>query len=370
MKKRGIATVVAIAIITVLFLIIFGISFLRRGVGKQMEYTDAHVRALAIAESGYQMLLARMMSKPWELRWFIKTGDSQANVTFERGNYSYFIEDTPGQTYSADIWVRGEYNNTKRFLFYRAHYEDQTLRGFKNFTQDYTVSMDESATSGKVNPFTEYVNKLVEKRKGNLIKSKEDWAAKFPDILSTLGALVEIPKPPGASSDIEGNLVPVDPDLQEKILQVLSSIKSLSFGYVGQFSNAETYGVYGEIQAWVVSNLGTTNLFVSQGNLLKGLMRMRKLFGAIREILHYLESYYRNDYSGYNYGTTNYPSETTNTSQTTASSSSSTNTATASQTASNNYPVETVSGPYSYTSSYYYEMQNFIRKKMRSVEVD
>ena len=61
-SRRGIALGLVVTIITLLFLTAFVFLYLMRASGTQMKYADAHLRALTIAESAAQGLIARLLS--------------------------------------------------------------------------------------------------------------------------------------------------------------------------------------------------------------------------------------------------------------------------------------------------------------------
>lgn len=180
MRSRGIALGIVVAVILVLFTIAFGILKLMRGAGHQMLYADAHIRALSIAESGVQLLVARMLAKPWDERWFKGAPDARGDpIQFEGGSYVYIIQDSPGISCSADIWVRGEYRSTKRLLFYRVKYEDMLFKGMTNADRRITTSFDDD-TSGalqapEVDSMTREVNDLIRKREDSRGTAREEW---------------------------------------------------------------------------------------------------------------------------------------------------------------------------------------------------
>ncbi|MBF0407347.1 MAG: hypothetical protein HQM10_08335 [Candidatus Riflebacteria bacterium] len=226
-SRSGIAFPVVIAIIVVLFTSIFTIHQLSRGVSSQLEYSDAHVRALAIAESGYQMLLARIMSSPWEQRWFKENADSQTNFVFEKGYFSYYIENTPSEAFSADIWVNGQYKNVKRLLFYRVRYDDLLFKGFSTITPGYTASFEDNSSSG-VNPMSDQISKLIEKRKKNLLFARQPWEEKFSEVLSSLDALQIVPPPTHLPVKTQGNLKALDGSSRKRIYEILNGIFAYS----------------------------------------------------------------------------------------------------------------------------------------------
>ncbi len=198
-RKRGIALAVIITLLVVVFVSAFGVFKLMRGVGSQVEYSDAHIRALNIAESGFQVLAARFMSRPYEDRWFRDHSDAKAGLKLEGGTWDYYIEDTPGQPMNADAWVRGEYKNTKRLLFYRFRYEDRLFRGLTAPTQKFAGSTEDSEPvslePGNVSGLTKAMNEMIAKRESNRSRMMQKWdelAEKMDpvEILRTLGAEV------------------------------------------------------------------------------------------------------------------------------------------------------------------------------------
>lgn len=217
--SRGIALPLVVVIITVLFISVFAILRLMRGAGAQASYSDAHVRALAIAESGIQLLIARFMAQPWEDRWFRLSPDYHGSpVSWEGGTFIYAIQDTPAATMSADIWVKSEYRNTRRLLFYRVKYQDLLFKGLTNPAFSFTASIeDESQTPlipATVDGFTAQMNQLIdqkEKTRGSLADKWDEISDKVSPqaILNTLNARVppgDIPtkstSPEGASTDV------------------------------------------------------------------------------------------------------------------------------------------------------------------------
>lgn len=198
-RKRGLALPMVVAVTLVMCLVFFGLWKMMRGVGTQLEYSDAHVRALAIAESGYHLLVTRLLAKPWEERWFAAGPDAQPGLEMDGGTWDYFIQTTPGQTETADIWIRASYKNSRRLHFYRFKYEDQLFRSLTNPAPAFTGSLEDSGTSPltptAITPFTEHMNTLISRREQNRANMNLKWQElsknlRPKEILAQLGAYV------------------------------------------------------------------------------------------------------------------------------------------------------------------------------------
>ena len=179
-RRRGIAMGLVAIIITLLFVCAFAALRLMQGAGHQMSYADSHLRALTIAESAIHTLTARMMSKPWEDRWFKDEPDFHGNpIEFCGGNYVYIIHDSPGIKESADIWVRAGYRKLRRIIFYRVKYEDMLFRGLVHPNLDFTTTVEDKANLGlkpiSLPGLTDKVNSLLAKKKKTSGLAAEKW---------------------------------------------------------------------------------------------------------------------------------------------------------------------------------------------------
>ena len=68
--RRGIALFLVLGVLMVLFLGGLVLMRLSSGVQNQLNYADHAVRAQYIGESCHNFLMARLLSRPWEKRWF------------------------------------------------------------------------------------------------------------------------------------------------------------------------------------------------------------------------------------------------------------------------------------------------------------
>jgi hypothetical protein len=213
--RRGIAVPIVVCTIALLFIVFFTLFMMMRGVGGQLEYSDAHIRAVNIAESGYQQLVARLMSQPWEDRWFLGGPDAKAGVSYGGGTFDYFIQTTAGAERSADLWVRGTYKNTRRLLFYRLRYRDLLFKSLSQPAPDFAGSseMAPALSPGAINELTTLMNEHISRRERNRVEATRKWqeiSQKMDpiEILRMLGAHLDGSFPNKSKSPKDG--VPTD----------------------------------------------------------------------------------------------------------------------------------------------------------------
>lgn len=217
-----------VVIITVLFVAVFAILNLMRGAGAQVSYSDAHVRSLTIAESGVNLLVSRLMDATWEDRWFRDRPDFHGSpVACEGGSFIYAIQDTPGASFTVDIWVRGEYRATRRLLFYRVKYEDLLFKGLTSPGFAFTADLPETTAAGSlaapaVDSLTAKMNDLVDRKAQTRGAAADRWEEIADQvnpaaILTTLGADVPTAGIPAKSQAPAGVSTAVAPRPKEPV---------------------------------------------------------------------------------------------------------------------------------------------------------
>ncbi len=174
-RKRGIALGVTIGIVVILFLAGYTIIHLSQGVQRQLEYSDSVIRAQYIAESGINALVARLMARPWEERWFSPGGKAGSQIPFGGGVYDYFIQDTPNRDFQVDIWVRSNYREAKRAYFWRIKFDPNLFKGILEGLIAGALETDPEkhpTSAPQAAPLSEDMDKNIAKRDSNHSKSE------------------------------------------------------------------------------------------------------------------------------------------------------------------------------------------------------
>lgn len=127
--RRGIALVLVFLLLAAAVVVGILVANLMRGLQRQVEYSDAAIRAQYIGESAYHRLHARLCAKPWEARWFAGSPDSGSGIRLHGGEYDYFIADNPFRPNHADIFVRAAYRGTRRAFYWLVEVEPCLLVG-------------------------------------------------------------------------------------------------------------------------------------------------------------------------------------------------------------------------------------------------
>ncbi len=176
-SRRGIAIGVVFVILVVLFLGGLAIMHLMRGVQRQLEFSDAHLRTQYIGEAGMNLLMSRLLAQPWEKRWFAAGPKAEANLSYGGGTWDYFIQDTPGRFFHADLWIRASFKTTRRCFFWRIKYDHGLLGGLAMGMPVTRVELepDEAPAPGTTvtTPFTDRIEQILTERSQKKKKAEE-----------------------------------------------------------------------------------------------------------------------------------------------------------------------------------------------------
>ena len=176
-SRRGIAIGVVFVILVVLFLGGLAIMHLMRGVQRQLEFSDAHLRTQYIGEAGMNLLMSRLLAQPWEKRWFAAGPKAEADLSYGGGAWDYFIQDTPGRFFHADLWIRASFKTTRRCFFWRIKYDHGLLGGLAMGMPVTRVELepDEAPAPGTTvtTPFTDRIEQILTERSQKKKKAEE-----------------------------------------------------------------------------------------------------------------------------------------------------------------------------------------------------
>lgn len=200
-KNLGIAIPISITVILFVAIIFAGIWSLIQGLSTQRFYVDSQIKVIAIIESAYNIILARLMNTPWEDRWFKNKPDAKSNIYLDDGKYDYFIQDTPNKDKMVDLWIKGEFRNVKRVHFYRIRYHNPILKEISIPSPNFVASFDENESKKRlsdsnIQELSQKLDLLINVRNINRPNLYKHWfdiinLINPVDILLKLGAHVE-----------------------------------------------------------------------------------------------------------------------------------------------------------------------------------
>ena len=195
-KRRGMAIGLVFAVLIVLFVGGMTLSQLMRGVQRQLEFSDAQIRCQYIGEAGMNLLLTRLLARPWEQRWFQAGPDSASAIPYGDGNYDYFIMDTASKPYYVDLWIRTTFKTAKRCFFWRVKFDHGLLGGLAQgiAVNRFELEPDQAPPTGTTftTPFTEQIAQIITERNSkkngsNQLVSNIRQVVPTNQILTTIG---------------------------------------------------------------------------------------------------------------------------------------------------------------------------------------
>lgn len=90
---------------------------------RRADKVKAQLEAHFVAQSGYGRITARLLSLPWDQRWFKTSPALEEEVAIGSGKYSSLVETVADPDRQlADIWIRGMVDSTKVLMFWRVEY--------------------------------------------------------------------------------------------------------------------------------------------------------------------------------------------------------------------------------------------------------
>ncbi len=194
-----------------LFLLVTVLSNMSSEYSNQVAHGDEVNRCRLIAESAYSIVLAKVRERPWGQRFFSPRFEEFGTQLYG-GEYDLYIEDTPGKSNQADVYVRATFRRTKRLLFWRFVFEDTVLDAVGKMYPLLFTSFDVSRFPDKVqgSPFLEEIENIIEERKRNNgpAKSKAQEIRNHSSLKEVLGILTI---PPSDKVDENVDPAPVPP---------------------------------------------------------------------------------------------------------------------------------------------------------------
>ncbi|NCB39802.1 MAG: hypothetical protein EOM80_13640 [Erysipelotrichia bacterium] len=135
----------------------------------QVAHVDEFSRCLAIAESGYNRVLAMIRNKPYRSRFFAKAPYRELNVPLFGGSYNLYVVDAPGHPWEADIYIEGIFQRCHRLFFWRVKFENSLLDAVGRIYPLLFTPRDagEFPNTNDGSPLASVVDDLIATRKNN-----------------------------------------------------------------------------------------------------------------------------------------------------------------------------------------------------------
>lgn len=127
---------------------------------------DSYVRAIFIAEAGFNRLLARLQATGWEDRWFRDGPALEQDVVYSGGKYSSLIADSPSDSRTADVLVTGQHEKSSVRMIWRLKFTEQSLSLFPQITTVVFRYVDDEipAGSSSLGPLVQRVDEILQQR--------------------------------------------------------------------------------------------------------------------------------------------------------------------------------------------------------------
>ncbi|MEW6708420.1 MAG: hypothetical protein AB1403_01230, partial [Candidatus Riflebacteria bacterium] len=125
--RKGFAVPLAIMAALSVGLFVLTLTTLGRNFRSNLSTLNTNQTMFNMAFSVYSDVLARIGEKSWDERFFKAGAFIQNNVDFDQAKISYQVNDTPGQDYQADLYIKVSLNSSSRVFFWRFRYVDDIL---------------------------------------------------------------------------------------------------------------------------------------------------------------------------------------------------------------------------------------------------
>lgn len=161
-----------LAIIAVLGLVMT-MGGLNQGVRTQIYRTNNHQLSFLIAYSAFSRVCAKIHSFSWANRPFRDEPYTESHMPLGGGHYDLLVENTVGQDYQADIYIKTSLAGISRLYFWRIRFNDDLLDISNNIIVELYTSAppEEFPTVSGSRVIAGKVADLLSERKDNQEKS-------------------------------------------------------------------------------------------------------------------------------------------------------------------------------------------------------
>ncbi|NLI76722.1 MAG: hypothetical protein GX442_09810 [Candidatus Riflebacteria bacterium] len=208
-RRHSRAGIIYVLIIFALIGVVFfvsTISSLNRNYRRQVSFTDQKQLSFLIAYSVLSKTLARIHMEPWSKRFFKGQPCRETNVPLYGGEFSTYLEDSPGKVLQFDLYVVVSLGGKNELFFWRIVTNDDFFDISNRFQIKFFTMAEPSefprdaATAGR---FASYIDGLLATRKTNqpasdLMAGRLQTLDDTREIAKILGA--RVPELPGSTA--------------------------------------------------------------------------------------------------------------------------------------------------------------------------
>ena len=168
-RNRGAALPFTILAMIVVSGFVISMSNMNQGLKNQIFHTNNHQLSFLMAYSAFSRVLAKVHSFAWPNRPFASAPYVESKVPLQGGTYDLFVENTPGKSFQADMYIRTHLAGISRMYYWRIKFNDDLLDVANRVTVEFFMNAeagDFPKTSGPT-PFSQKVDGLLARRAAN-----------------------------------------------------------------------------------------------------------------------------------------------------------------------------------------------------------
>lgn len=171
--RRGMALPFTIVAMVVVIGFIMTMSRMNQGVKTQIFHTNNHQLSFMMAYSALSRVCAKIHAFSWANRPFATAPYAENKLALQGGHYDLLVENSKGQEFQADVYVRTHLAGISRMYFWRVRFNDDLLDVSNQIFVEAFLNGDpkDFPVVGKANPFAKKIEDLLAQRAANQKKS-------------------------------------------------------------------------------------------------------------------------------------------------------------------------------------------------------
>ncbi|MFZ2960237.1 MAG: hypothetical protein WA705_25425 [Candidatus Ozemobacteraceae bacterium] len=167
-QSRGFAYPLVILAVIMIAGFVTTSSILTQGLKNQLIQSDTDNFSFTLAYSALSKIMGKIHADSWNNRPFNGKAFSEYDVSLNGGTYDLFVEDSPGKTYQADVYVKTTLDKKTNLYFWRIRFHDDLLDVSNRIQVDFFMKGDPADfPKGIGSSFSAKVDDLMKQRKNN-----------------------------------------------------------------------------------------------------------------------------------------------------------------------------------------------------------